>query len=228
MANMQKKILIGIGIAIVVILGVYFIFRKRNTEVPTSQMSNATSTQNIPSGIVATGNYKIEQITPQNSVPQPIPDLNRSIHPAGSAAVSPEALALASQKIPIIQAALKKDPSQFSDWLNLAMYQKMAGDYEGTSISWLYASRLAPNDYISLGNLGNLYGYFIKDNTKAINYYNQAIAKGPKLDYLYEQFAEFYRDVMNDKSKAKAIIDEGLIEIPNDPVLLSLKNQLNK
>jgi tetratricopeptide (TPR) repeat protein len=80
---------------------------------------------------------------------------------------------------------------------------------------------------VALGNLGNLYAYYIKDNAQAENYYKQAIAKGSTQAYLYVQLGEVYRDVFKDAAKAKATADQGLAKIPNDPSLLQFKATLN-
>ena len=106
------------------------------------------------------------------------------------------------------------------------MAQKAGGDYQGAIISWKYASRLAPTDFISLANIGNLYAYFLHDNAQAEIYYKQAIAKGQTQAYLYTQLAEIYRDIFQDLDKAKSIIDQGLSKIPNDPSLLQFKESL--
>jgi tetratricopeptide (TPR) repeat protein len=144
----------------------------------------------------------------------------------GGAKVSTEAIVLATEHIVSLQSRLKKDPSDFPAWLDLGMYQKMAGDYQGTVISWTYAGRLAPTDYISQGNLGNLYAYFLKDNAKAEMYYKKAIANNGVQAYLYVQLAEVYRDLFKDSAKALAIVNQGLVKIPNNGSLLEVKATL--
>ena len=231
------KIIISI-VTVAVLLGVYIAFDRKSKENNQTgsignQISESTTTTTTTSsnvGIVAqgTGGYKIEQVSSNESkgLPQPIPDLNRPSTPGGSAIVAPEAKAVATEKIFSLQTSLKKDPSNFYAWLDLAMYQKMAGDYAGAVLSWQYAGKLIPSDFISVANLGNLYAYFLKDNTKAEMYYKQAITKGPTQAYLYTQLAEVYRDVFKDLNKAKAIVDQGLSQIPSDQNLLQMKDSL--
>lgn len=225
------KIIISV-IAVAILLGVYIYFdRKSRSEVNnsadyTNKVSTTTSGAQI--NVQGNGGYKIEQVpvTEGQGVPQPVPDLNRPITPEGSAKVSPEAVVRATENIPALQAQLKKNPSDFSSWLNLGIYQKMAGDYAGAVLSWQYAGKLAPTSYIPPGNLGDLYSYFLKDNIKAEMYYKQAISKGPTQTNLYLQLAEVYQYLFKDLDKARAIIDQGLSKIPNDTNLLQIKASL--
>lgn len=223
----NKKKIIAIGILIVVLISIYFFFdRKSNVDVGNVE-NTATTTDST--GVVetgGTGSYTIEPVEFEDTLPKPIPNLDRQVIVSLGAVITPEATASATPKIKSLQAELKKNQANFSAWIDLGIYQKEAGDYEGASISWNYASKLAPSDFISLGNLGNLYAYFIKDNAKAESYYKQAISKGPTQANLYIQLAEVYVNFFNDKAKALAIINQGLSKIPNDPNLLQIKASL--
>ena len=231
------KIIISI-IALAILLGIYVFFdrKSRSTEevpVITNEATTTTPTKTTTtktttgvSNIEGTGNYTIEQVGGGNDF-GPVPDLNRKVTVSTGVAVSPEATAMATDKITALQGQLKTNSSDFKAWINLGIYQKMAGDYQGAVLSWKYASRLAPADYISLSNLGNLYAYFIKDNGQAEVYYKQAINNGPTQVYLYVGLVEIYRDIFKDLDKARAIVDAGLSKIPNDPNLLQLKSSLS-
>jgi tetratricopeptide (TPR) repeat protein len=110
--------------------------------------------------------------------------------------------------------------------IDLGSHKKAEGDYAGAVEAWVKASKLSPTDYVSLANLGNIYAYYIRDNFKAVDYYTQAIAKGKTVVYLYVQFAEVYLEVIQDKAKALDIVNQGLVNIPNDPTLLQFKESL--
>jgi hypothetical protein len=228
------KIIISVVI-IAVLFFVYVAFDKKSrdkqrvVETENATQSTTTAANNIQVSVQGTGNYTITQVpvTGGQNTPEQRPDLNRAVHPTGSANVSTDSLVVATKKILELQALLKKNPADFSAWLDLGIYQKIAGDYAGAVITWTYASKLAPTDYISLGNLGNLYAYFIKDNTKAEMYYKQAISKGSTQAILYVQLAEVYRDIFHDNGKALTIIEQGLKQIPNDANLLRLKASLS-
>lgn len=225
----RNKIIIGI-VTVIILLAIYIVMDKSlRLSTNVKDDSVATTTQNN-SGVLTqgTGDYKIEQVSLTSNKPSiAIPDLNRKLVLYSGAIVAPEAKAEAIDHIVFLQTRLKKDNKDFPAWIDLGIYQKQAGDYEGAIISWKYASAIAPSDFISLANLGNLYAYFIKDNGMAEVYYRKAINNGPNQSYLYSQLYEIYRDIFNDSSKAKAIINEGLSKIPNDPILVQLKNSLN-
>lgn len=224
------KIIIS-AIVVIVLLGIYIVFdRKSNKEINnTNDISTASSTDSTGKiNTQGTGGYTIEQVSVEETKvkPEPVPDLNRVSVSASGAMVSPEAKSVAVEKIKTLQAKLKENPTYVEAWIDLGIYQKMAGDYEGAVISWKYASKLSPTDYVSVGNLGNLYAYFLKDNAQAEVYYKQAISKGSTQGHLYTQLAEVYRDVFKDLDKARAIVKQGLTKIPNDPNLLQLQASL--
>lgn len=229
--NLTKthKIIISI-VSVLILFGIYVLIDKRsknNEEKKDENVNIATTTDiNLKTN---TGSYKIEQIpiSGNNVATEKVPDLNRRIIVTAGAIVSPEAKKLSTEKITELQTRLKANTQDVLAWLDLGMYQKMAGDYEGAAISWKYVTKISPTDYISRGNLGNLYAYFLKDNGQAEVYYKEAIVKNPTQVYLYTQLAEVYRDIFKDLNKAKAIIDEGLTKVPNNPNLLQFKALLN-
>lgn len=218
------------AVAVLILLGIYIAFDRNSEEkeklsdlvenIIATSTDSKTTTQN-------TGSYTIEQVPiNETSVPKPIPNLNRPVIVSSKAMVTTEATTAATPNIKLLQARLKNNPSDFNSWINLGINQKEAGDYDGAVISWKYASKLAPSDYISLGNLGNMYAYFLKDNAQAEVYYRQAISKGPTQAYLYVQLIEVYRDVFKDLEKARDMVSQGLSKIPNDPNLLQLQASL--
>lgn len=227
------KIIIS-TLAIVILFGLY-IFFTRQMDNPTSIVPNENKTATTSTSadgkvkIDGDGNYTIEQVplTEGRVLPQPIPNLDRAVTVYSGAVIAPEAKALAVTKVKEMQALLKKDAWNAEAWIYLGMYQKQGGDYEGAVLSWNYVAKLAPTDYISQANLGNLYAYFLKDNAQAEVHYKKAIANGPTIAYLYTQLAEVYRDVFKDIDKARAIVNQGLVKIPNDANLLQLKASLN-
>lgn len=240
MTKTQKIITSIVAIAVLLAIYIYYFQKKSGSNPYNYQNQNAlentsTSTSATTSGsetkIGATGAYKIEQLPlptkETKTIPKPIPDLNRPANPPGSIPVSSDALTRATEKILEMQTRLKKNPADLAAWVDLGIYQKMAGDYDGVLISWIYASKLAPTNYIVFANLGDFYGYFMKDASKSESYYKQAISKGPKQAYLYTQLADVYRFIFKDMTKARAIVEKGLQEIPNDPSLLNFKSALN-
>ncbi len=215
-----SKIIVGI-IVLAFLVGGYLLFKGGgNSETNTNETATTTGT------VIQGNGYTIEQLPDEPSKPtMQVPDLNRPVTVYAGYPVAPEAKTLAESKVASIQIELKKDSKVWSNWISLGIAQKGGGDFIGASLSWKYASFLAPSDFISLANLGNLYAYSIKDNGMAEVYYKQAIAKGPQQAYLYIQLAEVYRDAFSDREKARAIIEEGLTKIPNDQSLLDFKSK---
>ena len=225
------KIIIS-ALVVIILLGIYVLFdresKKENETNITDTNQTATTTDSSDESDTQGVTYKIEPM-PTNTgkvIPKPIPDLNRPVTKSPMANVSESDVLRATAKIKEFQTALKSDPSVFVNWLDLASYQKMAGDYDGAIISWTYASKVIPTDYISLANIGNLYAYYLKDNAQAEVYYKMAISRGPTQPYLYSQLAQVYIDFFKDTTKAKAIIAEGLSKNPNEPVLLEFQESL--
>jgi hypothetical protein len=224
-------------IAVFALLALYIAFDRKSVQAPVSNVNNqstSTSTTATTSGTTmstqGTGSYKIEQVSPSesSSVPKPVPDLDRPVMSyKGDSITTAEAKAYAVEKVKAVQTILKTNPGDFKSWLNLGIYQKMGGDYDGAILSWQYAGRLSPTNYISLGDLGNLYAYFIKDNAQAEIYYQKAISKGPTQVYLYIQLAEVYRDIFKDMDKARVIVNQGLSKVPNDPSLIQIQASLS-
>jgi len=217
------------GIIIAILLGAYIIFDRRHNEVDESISKDdmATTTIMTKDGAInivgPSGSYTIKQVPEEKNIP--IPDLNRKVIFGSGVTLSLDVRKILADKIVALQTSLKKDSKNITTWIDLGIYQKQIGDYDGAILSWKYASDIS-NDFVSLYNLANLYAYYLKDKGLAEVYYKQAIARGPTQVYLYTQLAEAYRDVFNDLSKARAVIEEGLKKNPNDKTLLEFKENL--
>ncbi len=223
------KILISlITIGILVILVIKF---TKVGEAPVVDVNNnaSTTTKNIPGTGISVenngGNYTITEVPVESSKSVPIPDLKRPIVFSQALNLSDEAKKILTDSISSLQVKLKNDPKNIGNWILLGTNYKMVGDYAGASLYWKYASDVS-NDSVSLGNLGNLYAYYLKDNAMAEVYYKKAISRAPTQAYLYIQLSDVYRLIFKDNAKATAILDEGLKQIPNDPSLLDAKKKI--
>ncbi len=221
-----NKIILS-AVAVMVLLALYVAFDRGAKEevLPLDNLENtegtATTTETTivttPSGV----EYTIEKVdTNTDNTPKPVPDLNRAVVKSQYAVGLPDADAdRVVGKIKELQTFLKTNPTAVGAWIDLGAYQKTAGDYDGAIISWEYASKLAPLSFVSLGNIGNLYGFYIKDVAMADVYYRKAISRAPGESYLYAQLAEVYQYTGKNIGLAKAVLNEGLKAIPNDPNL---------
>ncbi|MEI6843266.1 MAG: hypothetical protein WCK48_02045 [bacterium] len=223
------KIII-IVVFIGLIIGISFSTQKKNKnpeQVNSLDTSVSTSTSTAtPTFKTSGGQITIKQVpSGGTTVSGPIPDLTRAVQ--FTTELTPEVKDLIVKKIADLQSSLKTNPANLSGWIDLGLYQKTAGDYAGAVESWKYATKIVPESFVAYGNLGNLYGYYLKDNALAEIYYKEAIQKGPTQSYLYTQLAQMYLDTFGDTAKAKATIEEGLTKIPNNPSLLEFKSRLN-
>ena len=73
---------------------------------------------------------------------------------------------------------------------------------------------IRPRNSLSFANLGVLYGYYLKDTTKAEENFLIALEHEPSSDFLYFQAFEFYKYVLEDTGKAKGIMEQGIENIP--------------
>lgn len=224
-----NKILISlIFIVVLIILG--FKFMKKSETTIVDKNSKSTTTTPIPGtnlSLESNGaKYTITQVPVGNvSKSVPVPDLKRGITFNASLNLTDDAKKIITEKISALQTNLKNDPKNIGNWIQLGTDYKIIGDYTGAIIYWKYASDVS-NDSISLGNLGNLYAYYLKDNAMAEMYYKKAISRAPTQAYLYIQLSDVYKTIFEDDAKAREILDEGLKQIPNDTSLLDAKKKI--
>ena len=174
MTKTQKIISIIIILALLFLL--YLIFDRHSKVVETilPQVNSATSTTVVVAtttsgdmNVQGTGSYTITQVPVTTGQTEAVmPSLTAQVNFGDNPPVSPAVQTTVTENISALQSALQKNPKDFSSWINLGIYQKMGEDYQAAVASWVYASQIAPADYISLGDLGDLYAYFIKDTAK--------------------------------------------------------------
>jgi tetratricopeptide (TPR) repeat protein len=116
------------------------------------------------------------------------------------------------KKIEDMENLLKKDANSFQNWLDLGILRKGIEDYSGARDAWEYASKRWPGNSISFGNLGDLYGFYLKDYGKAEVNFLQSIKNTPDRERAYVQLADFYLNVMKDSAKAKEALEEGIVK----------------
>ena len=120
---------------------------------------------------------------------------------------------------------IAREPNNWESWLYLGVEYHTGGDEDGARAAWEYSNHLLPNS-VAHQNLGDLYAYYLHDNTKAEAEFLEAIRKSPSAEYLYFKTAEFYRDVLKDIPKARAIVEKGITANPSSPDLKSLLSSL--
>ncbi len=121
---------------------------------------------------------------------------------------------------------IRDNNSNFDAWIDLGIYFKSIDDYDSTRICFENASLVRPQSALPVSNLGNLYGYYLKDKVKAEKYYLQSLEIEPNVGFWYYQAFMFYREVMEDESTAKTIIEKGIANNPSDEELKNILNSL--
>lgn len=229
----NKKILITVVILIIFGLFFYIKFLKNSNISNGEEGGISTNTNNtISTSTIKNINpnggqgYTIERVPITTGQKIKAPSLDRAIIFATTSNYTQEVKDIYIGKINSLKDQIKSNPNTLLPWIDLGSYYKAIGDYQGALDAWSYVSKAAPTDFISRGNIGNLYAYYLKDNAMAEVYYKDAISKNPKQTYLYIQLAEVYRDVFKDTIKAISILDQGLKSMPNDEALVSFKSTL--
>ena len=202
---MAKKLFVIIVILILAGGVGYYIWRDLNKNAnvrhSVANMANICDESSTSSECV-----KDEQkISPE---PANMPDLDRPIKITANLPV--EAIKTATEKIKQLSEELRKNPDLFNEWLVLGIYRKMIGDYEGASEVWEYTAIIRPKSSTPFNNLGDLYGYYIKDNKKAEENFLKALENDPKDISLYRNLYDFYRYVIKNDEKAKDILRKGI------------------
>ena len=124
----------------------------------------------------------------------------------------------------MITATLKADYDRREDWLNLGIWRKTIGDYEGAREAWEFVILIRPNDAVSYHNLGDLYSYNLIDFPKAEKYYLAAIAKEPAAAFFYIKLHEFYRYFLKRPDLAEDILVKAVKAIGDPNIQTYLDN----
>ena len=224
----DKKVILIVILGLIVLVGIgYYIYadsKKEETEMGNIASSTAISLEgSILNSLAEQGikDVEIEILPPEDST-IPVPDLDSEV--IFSSSFPEEAVQILRDNIENTRSFLRKDPNLVNDWILLGTQYKVAEDFDKTIEAWNYVGFLSPNNSVSFHNLGDLYGYYLKDVQEAEENFLRAISNAPNDIYLYFKTADFYKDIMKDEVKRRAIVEQGLEANPDSP---DLKNLLN-
>lgn len=230
MKGQNKKILyIVLVLVILILIGWHMQTRKAVTPVTEVTPGGlvATSTTLDVSGIkiegAGNGIVSIERVPGSNetSIPKPIPNLDVPV--IKNVDLSEDIKVILAGNIKRYSDLLKKDPTSYDNWINLVLQLKIANELGRTRDAWEYASKLSPTSIVSFVNLGDLYGYYLKQPKLAEERFLTALKNDPSQLGIYLRLADFYKDVVNDQSKVSAIVEQGLLKFPENAELLAYK-----
>lgn len=221
MTGFQRKLVLGAPLVIVIIAVVAWFTRG----VPIVENSGTnggqeTVTVNGVSGVNGTGSFTVEGVAVEPPKLGPIIIQNNTL--------SSEAQVMLRQKMERQYEILKNEPKRTDIWLHLGVNRKIAGDYKGAIEAWEYVASVAPIATVATarGNLGDLYMYFIKDYMKAKENLTAAIQGAPQMLEPYRALFYLEKDINKDPAAARAVIELGLKNNPNNPDLLQLESLL--
>lgn len=148
----------------------------------------------------------------KTAIAHPTPALDRPItYPAD---FSVEARTIFDSNLAKLKERLTANTADHEAWLDLAIYYRMVGDYDGAVEIWEYLRAIKEDDGISRRNLGEHYFHSVKDYPKAEAYYRESISVAPQLEISYTDLYEMYRYVYKKESTAAVdILKEALQNI---------------
>ena len=183
--------------------------------------NNSTSAIEIAPNVMA----EVEEVAIDSNSPLYLnpdlkkPSLNRLIVIPDFYSV--QATKIMSEKISGLITDLKKDPSSYVNWSDLAMRFKMLEDYKIAEEIWLYLSQAAPRVSDAFINLGDLYMYYFHDNAKAEPMFLKAVAVAPRSLESYSRIVDFYVTALNDKAAARKFLKDSIAEYPDMELTLT-------
>ncbi|MBU6415050.1 hypothetical protein KGQ34_02315, partial [Patescibacteria group bacterium] len=127
---------------------------------------------------------------------------------------------LRSELVALAKKAASGD-ANFDDWMRVGVIKKVFRDFSGARDAWKYAGAVYTMNPLPFYNLGDLYGWYIKDFPKSEKNFQHAISLDPKKSNFYASLADLYRlFYAAKKDLVIPTIESGLKELPNDANLL--------
>ena len=96
------------------------------------------------------------------------------------------------KKINDVYSSIKVNYDSLNDWIYLGQLRKAIGDYVGARDAWEFASLVRPKNSLSFHNLGDLYGFYLKDSSKSELNYLQSIRNDPMNVDAYLNLTDLY------------------------------------
>jgi len=202
----NKNIWLGV-IGLLVLAAIFFTVRYTNMQPSTVSSTGSTTVSTTTSAtsseptsledLIKSGRAKVTVTKTTTTVQKPAPSLDYAIKISPD--LSPEAVTAIHSQVATLSANLKKDPRSFEDWMQLGVVAKIAGDYPRAIELWQYASYLIPNAPEPLADIGDVYGNFMKDYPKGIEYFKKAVAVAPTNPLWKQYLADMEKNATSSK-----------------------------
>lgn len=122
----------------------------------------------------------------------------------------------AEGKIKEISDLIKEDYNFTYPWYDLGSYRRVIGDFEGAAEAWNFVPLIRPKDFIAYHNLGDLYGFYVKDYPKSEENYLKSIQNNPQNVQAYLDLATIYGVYKEKSDQAESILLRGLKANPGN------------
>ena len=222
----NKNTTLGVVLGLILLLGVgYYIYTDLNrgvSDTDKNSLVSSTTPVSLDESLKDGGVTIVEIPLPDNS--PLVPSLDSEV--LYSDTLSREVIQILGDKIEENRSLLRADSDLPDTWILLGTQYKIAEDFDKTIEAWEYAGVISPSNSVSFHNLGDLYGYYLRDVVKGEENFLKAISNSPNDIYLYFKTADFYKDVVKDEVKRRGIVEQGLLANPDSPDLQNLLNSL--
>ncbi|MBU6142072.1 tetratricopeptide repeat protein [Patescibacteria group bacterium] len=223
----MKKVIglvVGVAVLALVIVGVRYEMDRGSRWAqpsPEEAVVATTTPQTAATSTPATGDDAALQAEAALLLDQPA-----TVDPSLNLSDSVQQMAL--QKIKDSTDMLRANYNYANPWYDLSAYRRMIGDYNGAIDDLLFVTKIRPDDFVSLHDLGDIYA-FLKDYPKAESYYLASISKNPQNSDAYVALAAIYQ--YNDTANASQIVpllQKGIAADPKDARLLITLGEYEK
>ena len=131
----------------------------------------------------------------------------------------------AEGKIKEISDLIREDYNVTYPWYDLGSYRRVIGDFEGAAEAWNFVPLIRPKDFVAYHNLGDLYGFYVKDYPKSEENYLKSIKNNPQNIQAYLDLAIIYGVYKEKSDQAESILLQGLKANPDNPGLKAALEQ---
>ncbi len=223
MTNKKNLGIIGL-VALAIVAGVLIYRDTRGSKIEITGDA-ADTLKNL--GIEMTGNGKIEVLPIEEKKLPTAPTLVRSTEFANT--LSPEVKKAVLVNLEKSIEAVKKNPNDVINWIDLGIQRKQLGDYEGARDVWEYAKAMEPGNIVPWNNLGDLYHFYLKNYAKSEENWKKTIALKPDYAQGYRGLYELYTYSMKEKaSEIPVMLKQGLVKNPGASDLKALLAEYEK
>ncbi len=107
--------------------------------------------------------------------------------------------------------SLKTDPAQYDKWIQLGTLRKTIDDYSEAANIWEYCSLNWPDSIVAYSNLGDLYGFYLGNFSKAESNMLKVVSLDPSYIAGYSSLSSLYsKEYGNRDPRVVTILTKGL------------------